>query len=260
MVRRGGAFIGPRRAADPGERVKAGARVRAHLDEREKAHLDATRILLQDDDALFVDKPAGVASQQPLEGGDALPELVARLVGGPALLVHRLDIGTTGVTVLARHPAAQRRFLEAFREHVAEKRYLALVAGAPRKDVFSVEAALAADPAAPRRKVDEHGDPASTDVEVVERFGALAALVRCTPRSGRTHQIRAHLAHVGLPLVGDARYGGPRALTKPGGRRVDAARPLLHAEYLALPKLGDGRYEVGAPVPPDLAAALLALK
>jgi RluA family pseudouridine synthase len=173
-----------------------------------------------------------------------------------ALLVHRLDRGTTGVTVLARTRAAQRSLLEEFREGRVEKEYLALCAGEPSRDAFESDAALGADPAVPgKRRPDPRGEPAHTRFRVVRRLRG-AALVAASPETGRTHQIRAHLAALGLPLLGDSRYGGPRLLTLPDGRRLDFARPFLHALSLALRHPAGNDLTLRAPEPDDLSDAV----
>ena len=172
-----------------------------------------------------------------------------------ALLVHRLDRGTTGVTVLARTGKAQAALLEEFRLGRVAKEYLALCIGEPPEDDFESDVPLGADPSVPgKRRPDPRGEPAKTRFHVVSRLRG-AALVAAFPETGRTHQIRAHLAALALPLAGDARYGGPRALSFPDGRRLELARPLLHAVSIELRHPAGGRLAVGAPDPDDLSEA-----
>ena len=97
---------------------------------------------------------------------------------------------------------------------------------------------------------------------MVERFAAAggAALIAAFPETGRTHQVRVHLASLGCPLVGDARYGGPRALTRKDGARLEAVRPLLHALAVRLPHPAGGELSVRAPEPADLLAACAFLR
>lgn len=252
-IERGGAFVAGRRVRDAGATVRGGARV--EIDLRAPPPATAPTVLHLDRDVVAVDKPAGVLAQEGRAGGPSLPDLVAAIIGGPALLVHRLDRGTTGVTLLARTRAAQAALLERFRRGEVEKEYRALVAGAPERDEGVIDLALGSDPSAPgRRRPDARGEPASTRYRVLERFVG-AALVACFPETGRTHQIRAHLAALGHPLLGDARYGGPRALTLADGTRLSAARPLLHALRLRV-----GGLEVRAPEPADLLDALALLR
>jgi 23S rRNA pseudouridine1911/1915/1917 synthase len=257
-----------RRERDPAAAIRAGARIEVVLKERgvapeAPAPLEAHRVLHVDDLVVAVDKPAGVLAQEGRAGGRALPDLVAALLGGPALLVHRLDRGTTGVTLLARTRAAQAALLAEFREGRVEKEYRALVAVAPRADEGEIDAPLADDPRTPgKRRIDARGEPARTRWRVLERFTAAggAALLAAMPETGRTHQIRVHLASIGHPLVGDARYAGPKALTRADGSRLDAHRPLLHALRLKIRHPAGHTLETAAPEPSDIAAACAFLR
>ncbi|MGZ6125835.1 MAG: RluA family pseudouridine synthase [Myxococcales bacterium] len=246
-IARGGAFVRGRRVREPATRIRAGDRVEVALAPPEDVRLTRERILHLDDLVLAVDKPAGVAAQEDLAGGRALPELCSALlreVGEKqtqALLVHRLDRGTTGVTVLARTPRAQSALLREFREHRARKEYRALVAPAPERDEGATETPVAARPARTRWRV-------------LARYPA-AALIEAVPETGRTHQIRIHLAGLGSPLLGDKAHGGRMFLTRPSGARHDFTRPLLHALSLTVRHPRSGELRVGAPLPADFSAA-----
>jgi 23S rRNA pseudouridine1911/1915/1917 synthase len=173
-----------------------------------------------------------------------------------ALLVHRLDRGTTGITVLARTKAAQAALLEEFREARAGKEYLALCAGEPSADELASDLALGADPAVPgKRRPDPRGEPARTRFRVLRRLRG-AALVAAFPETGRTHQVRVHLAALGLPLAGDARYGGPRSFARDGRGRLEVSRPLLHALALRLRHPEGHELSLRAPAPADLEEAV----
>jgi 23S rRNA pseudouridine1911/1915/1917 synthase len=240
-ILRGGAFLRGKRERDPGKRVSGKDLVEVDLREPVQAELGKERILHLDAQLIAVDKPAGLSAQEERGGGPSLPDLCSKLVGGPALLVHRLDRGTTGVTVLARTRAAQAALLEAFRERRARKEYRALVSGAPPGEEGSIDLPIA-------------GAPALTRFRLLESFAG-AALISALPETGRTHQVRIHLRQLGCPLLGDARYGGPMLLTRPDGRRIDFQRPMLHALSL---ELGDLRLH--APLPPDFESALAFLR
>ncbi|MGH9441328.1 MAG: RluA family pseudouridine synthase, partial [Thermoanaerobaculia bacterium] len=153
------------------------------------------------------------------------------------LLVHRLDVGTSGVVLLAKDPEAHRELSRLFQDRLVEKTYRALVWGRPRPAEGSIEAALTVD-RSDRRKmaVSDGGKPARTDYRTLER-GRSIAHVELSPRTGRTHQIRVHLASRGHPIVGDDLYGGPRwrGVREPALRRAlrDVPRLLLHALGLA---------------------------
>jgi 23S rRNA pseudouridine1911/1915/1917 synthase len=181
---------------------------------------------------------------------------VARLLGSPVTVVHRLDRETSGVTLLARTPEAARALAAAFRDGAPEKTYLAICARAPEPPEGRLDAPLGKDPRrAGRRAVRPGGEPAATRYRTLAVGPAGAALVEARPETGRTHQIRAHLAHLGAPLVGDVRYGGPRAVSG-----FPVPRTMLHARRLALahPVTGE-RLALEAPLPEDFEAARRAL-
>jgi 23S rRNA pseudouridine1911/1915/1917 synthase len=173
--------------------------------------------------------------------------------GGPLRpgIVHRLDSGTSGLLVVALDDPTHEALAALFERHGADRRYLALVRGAVGHDRFEVDAPLAR--AGARIRVDATGGrEAATAFEARERFER-ATLLEATPRTGRTHQIRVHLAAVGHPILGDARYGG-------GGdeaKRLGLARPFLHAWRIAFehPVTGE-RLELEDPLPDDLEEAL----
>ncbi|HTO98560.1 MAG TPA: RluA family pseudouridine synthase [Myxococcales bacterium] len=246
-IDRGGAFLRGRRAREPLAEVRSGDRVEVALAVPEEAALTRERILHLDEVLLAVDKPPGIAAQEDLAGSPALPALCSALLREmgekqtQALLVHRLDRGTSGVTALARTRKAQAALLHQFREHLVRKRYLALVAPAPASDEGSVDAAIG-------------GRPARTRWRVVERYPG-AALVEALPETGRTHQVRIHLASLGSPLLGDRQHGGKALLTLPSGARHDFPRPMLHARSLGLRHPAGGDLLIEAPPPPDFPAA-----
>jgi 23S rRNA pseudouridine1911/1915/1917 synthase len=265
-IARGGAFVSGRRVRDAGFALRAGEIVEISVrPDPPLPSLGAERLLLLDEHVVGVDKPPGVLSQEGRAGGPSLPDLCAAMLrerGEPdrVLLVHRLDRGTSGATVLARTNAAQTALLAEFREGRAEKEYRALAVGEPRDEEGTVDLALGPDRAIPgKRRVDLRGEPALTRYRVLERLrgGALLAL---HPQTGRTHQIRVHLAAIGLPLAGDARYGGPRFLAGDGGRRLDVSRPLLHAISLRVRHPAAGFVSLIAEVPDDLRTAAAFLR
>jgi 23S rRNA pseudouridine1911/1915/1917 synthase len=217
-------------------------------------------IRYRDEHLLVVAKPAGVLTH-PTAGrrGDTLVDRLLAMdvrlapAGGSLRpgIVHRLDAGTSGLLVVACSDEAYGLLQEMLRRHDVERRYLALVRGAPAHDVFTVEAPLGRRAA--RIVVDRvQGRAASTGFEVRERLPRTTFL-EATPRTGRTHQIRVHLQAAGHPIVGDRTYGG-------GGeeaRALGLGRPFLHAARLAFdhPITGE-RIDVAEPLPPDLADAL----
>ena len=259
-VERGGAFLRGRRVRAPLAEVRKGDRVEVTLRPAgEQPRLSRERLLHLDADLLAVDKPAGVSAQEDLAGGPALPQLCEALLEElgeretQALLVHRLDRGTTGVTVLARSKRAQAALLEEFRAHRVQKEYRLLVAGAPAAEAGVIDLALGAGERGLHRP-DPRGESALTRYRVLERFDG-AALLAAVPETGRTHQIRVHLLALGCPLLGDARYGGPAFLTRKDGARLECARPLLHALSLALRHPSGSRLALTAPSPADFEEA-----
>ena len=208
-----------------------------------------------DEAVIVVDKPCGLVVH-PGAGnvtGTMVQGLLARYpelagVGEPHRpgVVHRLDAGTSGLLVVARTPAAYRSLVGQLAARTVDRRYLALVWGEVESDAGVVDAPIgraARDPTA--MAVAAAGRPARTRYTVLERFTAPApaTLVECRLETGRTHQIRVHLAAIGHPVVGDARYRGARA-------PLPADRPFLHAHRLGFDHPGDGRpcrYESALP-------------
>lgn len=218
-------------------------------------------ILYQDEDLLVVHKPPGMPTH-PAPGvytGTVVNALLGRYLEPVEAdrpeevrpgIVHRLDKDTSGVLVVARHEGALRALAQAFRDRLVYKRYLALTQGHPR------EGRLVAPIG--RHPVDRHrmhiGGIAPRYAETEFRILAVAgpyALVEALPHTGRTHQIRVHLKHLGAPILGDALYGRPSP---------HIPRQALHAYELRIPHPRTGRVlEFRAPVPGDMAQAWRAL-
>jgi 23S rRNA pseudouridine1911/1915/1917 synthase len=257
----GGVFLDGRRCKVAGRLVHPGQRVVVNLAEGGRAAqaagpLDRARLLYADAELVAVDKPAGVPAQPTLTSdAGTLPAIVEALLGAPVTLVHRLDRETSGVTVFARTRDAAAALAEAFRQGAPAKTYLALCARPPTPAEGRTDAPLGKDPARPGlRRVDPRGDPAATRYRTL-RAGARAALVEASPETGRTHQIRVHLASLGAPLLGDARYGGPRRVGE-----IAVPRVMLHARRLELlhPRTG-APIAFEAPLPDDFLSAERAL-
>lgn len=167
--------------------------------------------------------------------------------------VHRLDKPTTGCCVIAKSEYGQQALSDAFRRHLVDKRYLAVVRGTPPWSRLVIDARLLRVDRPDARKgplaiqtVDDAGKRALTRVRVLAR-GEGITLVEARPETGRMHQIRAHLAHVGFPLAGDALYGGATP---------DEEELLLHAWALSFPSPEGGRRHVTAPLPARMRARL----
>ncbi|MDD5563927.1 MAG: RNA pseudouridine synthase [Thermoanaerobaculaceae bacterium] len=230
-------------------------------------------VLYADERVVALAKPAGVSlATRRAEPGAAVARLLAALpdaerdanaLDAGLRLVHRLDVGTSGVVLLARDEDAHRELVRAFAARRVGKAYLALVWGRPRPAEGCWTSPLGPDRSDRRRmRVDAAGRAAATGYLVAGR-GPGVALVRLEPATGRTHQIRVHLAHAGHPVVGDDLYGGPRhrGVRDPALRRLlDPGHTLLHAWRVHLPATAAGpELIVTAPLPADFAAALAAL-
>ena len=213
------------------------------------------RIAYEDKHVLVVDKPAGlVVHPSPGHASGTLVHGLVGLAGGgedeerPGI-VHRLDRDTSGLLVVARTDEAFERLQELVRERALERRYKALVRGRPRSWTGRIEAPIGRDRREPTRHSLDTDTPreAVTHFEVEELLGR-NALLDVRLETGRTHQIRVHLAAIGLPVVGDAVYGVPDEELK---------RQFLHAWRLAFPHPVTGEpVEVESPLPPELQAAL----
>ncbi len=239
-----------------GERVEVDAAAAAEL----VPERPPVAVVYRDAHLLVIDKPAGIPTH-PTEN-HRTGTLVNRLLGmgvplstagGPLRpgIVHRLDAGTSGLMLVASDDDAHDALAAMLKRHDVDRRYLALVRGVPAAERFTIDAALGR--AGARVRVDVTGGrPAQTRIEVREPF-ASGALLEAAPRTGRTHQIRVHLAAVGHPILGDARYGGGGA----DARALGLGRPFLHSWRVAFdhPVTGE-RIELESPLPPDLSAAL----
>jgi RluA family pseudouridine synthase len=226
------------------------------------------RILYRDEHLIAVDKPAGVVTVPGR--GEAAPSLLdeVRAEFPQAMAVHRLDRDTTGVVIFALTADSHRALNAAFEGRRAEKSYVALVRGdlaeAQRVDLPLVEARKGSMRVASKEGKDkEDAQQALTVVEPRERFGKYT-LCACTPKTGRTHQIRVHLSAIGHPLVVDPRYGEDRPLRigelwsgAPDPDGVVIARTPLHAASIRLPHpAGRTWLSIEAPLADDIARAL----
>lgn len=228
----------------------------------------ALDIVYEDSDILVIDKPAGlVVHPAP---GHATGTLVNALlhhcddlagIGGierPGI-VHRLDKGTTGLLVVAKHDAAMAGLVKAFQTGGVRKEYLALVYGAPPHASGTLTTLIGRDSTNRKRMavVKERGKTATTHYHIVERF-PLASLVLARIETGRTHQIRVHLTHLGAPIAGDPLYGGTH---RDRNLPIQPTRPMLHATRLAFAHPITGKpLAFERPPHPDMLALLDALR
>jgi 23S rRNA pseudouridine955/2504/2580 synthase/23S rRNA pseudouridine1911/1915/1917 synthase len=233
-------------------------------------------VLFEDDAVLVVHKPAGMPSVPDRTGKNlGVHGRLQELRPGEDLrIVHRLDRDTSGCLALAKGLAAARHLDQAFRSGAVSKRYLALVVGRISRR-RTVQAFLGPDPRRPGRiRVVPRGSKgareAHTDLELVEAFRD-HSLLSVWPRTGRSHQIRVHVRHLGHPIVADPEYGVSGSLflseikrsykLRPGvAERPLLTRMFLHAAELWLPQLGGNSVHAEAPLPADLARVLRKLR
>jgi 23S rRNA pseudouridine1911/1915/1917 synthase len=275
-VRAGRVLVAGSPAAKPARKVWKGERVRVELPPPPPGPAGKTAppllpqemeivVLYDDEHLLAVDKPAGLVVH-PTWGhrdGTLLNGLLWRARGGaegtrPRLL-HRLDRGTSGVLLVAKSALAQRRLARAWQLRQVRKEYLAVVTGRPPAARGRIDLPIARDPADPKRRLAgaAQGKPSVTCWEVLAESASGLALLRCRPETGRTHQIRVHLASAGMPILGDPLYGAVTA-----GDPLPApppARHALHAAALAFDHPVSGQpLRVESPLPADLGALLAA--
>lgn len=250
-----------RRPAFLGRKVRTGDRVEARATDRPAAstlpsHPMDLSIAYEDDDVIVVDKPAGLLVHPT--NPDSPPTLAHGLahhferqgVRSTVRPVHRLDRDTTGLVVIAKSAYAHQQLDRQLREGTLLREYLAIVQGEVAVDSGVVDAPIgrvAGDFS--KRRVRTDGDPARTHFEVIRR-GSSFTLLKVRLETGRTHQIRVHMEHIGHPVVGDSQYGGARSATS-------IRRQALHAARISFSQPRTGEVVVcEAPMPADMAALL----
>jgi 23S rRNA pseudouridine1911/1915/1917 synthase len=260
------------RPAGKSDRLTAGALLEVTLPEPETAApapavpVDGLVILHEDDDVVVVDKPVGVAAHPspgwtgPTVVGGLAAAGVRVATSGAAErqgVVHRLDVGTTGVMVVAKSEHAYSVLKRAFKERTVDKQYHAVVQGHPDPSRGTIDAPIDRHPKHDYKfAVVAGGRESVTHYEVIEAFPA-ASLVAVKLETGRTHQIRVHFSALRHPCVGDLTYGADPVLAK----RLRLNRQWLHARMLGFEHPADGRWvEFTSPYPADLQYALEELR
>jgi 23S rRNA pseudouridine955/2504/2580 synthase len=213
-------------------KLYGGEKVRIQLSGKKPPSFDRQRILFEDDCFIVYSKPANLSSEEIAAASETY-------------LVHRLDRDTTGLFLLAKTEKAQAQMEALFRERKVKKEYLAIVKGTPLTDSGEIKSSLEVgarrEGAVLMRVAKKGGKKCHTSWQVLKRERGLSFLL-CTPHTGRTHQIRVHLASIELPILGDVDYG-PKELQE------KVLRPLLHAFRLSFPHPQTGE-EVSWKLPP----------
>jgi 23S rRNA pseudouridine1911/1915/1917 synthase len=245
LIEAGAVYSGGAKLSDPDMRVKRGQSVVVAIPPAVRAEPEgqamALPIVFEDAHFIVIDKPAGLVVH-PAAGnrdGTLVNALIAhcgdslRGIGGELRpgIVHRIDKDTTGLIVAAKTERAHASLGKQFAAHTVERAYLALVWGVPRVRAGMIEGALGRSPLNRQKMavLRAGGKEARTHYKVMEAFGATAALVECRLETGRTHQVRVHMAHLGHPLIGDPVYGRPRVIP---GVTLGIKRQALHAAIL----------------------------
>jgi 23S rRNA pseudouridine955/2504/2580 synthase len=264
--------------ATPGDRIEAGQVLRVPPAEAtperlapgqrriepltpEEAELVREMVIYRDPFAFVLDKPPGLATQ----GGTKTYQHLDRLLDGLAddagnrpKLVHRLDKDTSGALLVARTARAAGHFAKSFSSRTARKVYWALVVGVPTPEEGEIDAPLAKQPGSGGEKMqvdEENGLPARTRYRTIDFAGGRTAWVELQPLTGRTHQLRAHMAALGHPIVGDAKYGGAEAFLTGGISR----KLHLHARRIRIDAPEGGTIDVTAELAPHFAESLATL-
>lgn len=275
LVAAGQVTVDDRLERDPARKMRGGEKATVLLPRPEAAEAKAQQIpvpiLFEDEHLLVVDKPAGLVVHPAAGNPDGtlvnalLHHCAGRLsgIGGVARpgIVHRIDKDTSGLLVVAKTDPAHVGLAAQFKRHSVERRYLAVVAGIPAPPMGRIDANLARS-TANRQKVavvdPSSGRHAITHYRVLEPL-AKAALVECRLETGRTHQVRVHMAHIGHPLLGDPFYGRGRLADL--CRALDFHRQALHAKSLGfLHPITQQQLSFESPLPDDIQQLLIALR
>jgi 23S rRNA pseudouridine955/2504/2580 synthase len=249
----------------PPEPAKPDAPVRR---ERERAPLSEAQVsfardmvIHRDAQAIVLNKPPGLATQggtKTVEHVDGLLDALQLDAEGRPKLVHRLDKDTSGALLLARTSRAAAFFAKSFSGRTARKLYWALVVGVPQVEDGLIDLPIGKEPGTGGEKMqvsEKDGSPARTRYRVIEQAGNRAAWLELQPLTGRTHQLRVHLAAIGHPIVGDGKYGGQEAMLTGGISR----KMHLHARRIRIDHPDGGKLDVTAELPTHIAESIRTL-
>jgi 23S rRNA pseudouridine1911/1915/1917 synthase len=240
LIRSGLVKVNNRVVKLPGKKISASDELQVEPKESKTNLKLKLKVIYEDKDCIAVDKPAGVLTHS--KGAELMEPTVASWLAdylgkkpktNRDLIVHRLDRGTSGVIICAKHEKAQKLLQRQFSERLAKKRYTAIISGVPKDSEAIIDAPIERNPKKPSQfKVSENGKSATTRYKVIANFNINkkpACRVELGPKTGRTHQLRVHMKYIKHPILGDEFYGGAKA-----------DRLYLHASSLQL-KLPGGQ-------------------
>jgi 23S rRNA pseudouridine955/2504/2580 synthase len=225
---------------------------KVHIDHKDSDRFYAKHLIYADSNLVVINKPEGLSTQ----GGSKVkisvddylqyaPRTLHNVKTGELRLTHRLDKDTSGILLIAQSENAARVLTEMFKKKTIYKTYLALCVNLPENKAGSISAPILAKAGGKVEKsvVDEEGKPAITDYEVIDNVSTTASLLRLEPKTGRTHQIRVHMNHIGCPVLSDGKYGGADCFIKGTSNKMH-----LHAHQIEFTAFGK-KYNFSAPIP-----------
>ncbi len=245
-------------AVKPSYQLRTGDVITATLPEAPDFSAATLPILFEDDDVLVMNKPAGVlthakgvVSEESSVATFVRPRTTDGVDTNRPGIVHRLDRATSGVIIAAKNAIAKRWLQKQFSTRNVKKTYIALVKGRPKEPTATIQLPIERNPKKPQTfRVGVNGKSAETYYETIQEFAGYT-LLKLTPRTGRTHQLRVHMQYIGCPIVGDTLYGKAEPHLE---------RMFLHAAVLELTTPRHIRHIFEAPLPPELTQFLESLK
>ena len=228
-------------------------KAKSHSDSDKFSNFIKSLVIFEDESVIVLNKPQGIAVQGGTKTTNHIDAMLPALAGKgqpPPRLVHRLDKDTSGVLLLARTLPAARALGKSFKEKDAKKLYWAITCPCPENEKGSCVAPLEKGGGIGKEKmrVVDGGQRARTDYEVLDKAGDKIALVGFSPKTGRTHQIRAHAAYMGFPILGDGKYGGEKSIA---GMNKEIAKTMhLHARRICVPHPSKSGQEIDVTAKP----------
>lgn len=245
-VAAGSVYVDGRRQRRSTLSLRAGQKIVAYDPDakQDSQPAEAVRWVWVDDQVIVLDKPAAMPSMPTRGGGVSVADVLVERAGADARLMHRLDRQASGLLLASLRKETRAMLAAQVQQHQLVRRYLAVVRGSPAQDQWVIRTPIGTQRGRALVGAGKDVRAAETQVRLIERSGS-HCLLQVTPKTGRMHQIRAHLASEGFPLCGDDRYGGP-----------DAPRLALHAHCLAFRHPTEGVVEVHSPMPHELRGLL----